>query len=35
MKRKAYEKPTIQIVKNKQMQHLLQASIPDYEPEEW
>ena len=34
MKKKKYEKPTMQVVK---MQHttLLQASHPDYVPEEW
>jgi NACalpha-BTF3-like transcription factor len=35
MKRKIYEKPTMQVVKLKQQSHLLQSSIPDYEPVEW
>jgi hypothetical protein len=37
MKRKDYQKPTMQIVKLKHMPHLLQASgeKPDYIPEEW
>lgn len=35
MKRKIYEKPTMQVVKLKQMPQLLQSSIPDYEPVEW
>ena len=35
MKRKIYEKPTMQVVKLKQQAQLLQSSIPDYEPVEW
>ena len=35
MKRKNYKKPMMQVVKLKQQSHLLQSSIPDYEPVEW
>lgn len=30
MKKKEYERPTMQVVQLKQQQHLLQASVQDY-----
>ena len=35
MKRKDYEEPTMKVVELQQQQQLLQASKPDYIPEEW
>ena len=35
MKKKTYEKPTMQVVKLQQKMQLLEASHPDYVPEEW
>ena len=35
MKKKLYEKPTTKVVMLKQAPRLLNASKPDYLPEEW
>lgn len=35
MKRKDYEKPTMQVVKLQHQSPLLQASKPDYDSESW
>lgn len=35
MKKKKYEKPTMQVVKMQHTMKLLDMSHPDYVPEEW
>ena len=35
MKKKTYEKPTMQVVKLQHTMKLLEASHPDYDPTNW